>query len=186
MTLTFIILWAVGLAMDCFAVSISCGVCYEKLPIRKSLLMAFLFGAFQGLMPLIGWLIGVPLAQKIDNIDHWIIFGILLFLGIKMIYESIKDKPEGQKMDYFSIKNLLLLSIATSIDALVSGLIFAFYPQTILKAVLIIAGITFVLSLLGLKIGNYFKHRFTFNVEIFGGIILILIGTKILIEHLFF
>lgn len=192
MDFTSILLIAIGLSMDSLAVSISQGVCSKKLQVSQALLLAVIFGFFQGAMPLLGYSIGQLFADVIRSVDHWIAFVILLLIGIKMIIESIKKSK--QKDNYgceeecteenFRLRYLTVLAVATSIDAMATGLIFTAYPAMILPAVLIIAATTFVFSLLGVKLGHKFGSRFKFNFEILGGIVLIFIGIKILLEHL--
>lgn len=180
-----IILIAVGLAMDCFAVSVSSGVCNKSLKIKDSLKISFFFGFFQGLMPLIGFFLGFSLKNYISNIDHWIAFLILSVIGIKMIVESFKSNEcETNRFDFKSLYVLLSLSVATSIDALIVGMTFAFIEIHILIAVLIIAIITFIISLSGIYIGKKFGLFFSNKAEFVGGTILIAIGSKILLEHL--
>ncbi len=190
MTLTFIVLLAIGLAMDCFAVSITYGVVQNNITTAHRLLMAFLFGFFQAFMPLIGWSVGVSFAKYIEPIDHWLAFFILLLIGGKMIVENLRNKEEITKESneqYFTFKRLMILSIATSIDALATGLIFVGHDNEIWWAIAIIGIVSLLFSMVGSLIGSYCRNRFTFNKwEMFGGLILIAIGTKILIEHLFF
>lgn len=192
MDLFSIILIAAGLAMDCFAVSISKGVCARKFQIRYALRIAFLFGLFQGLMPLIGYYISSYFAEYIEIIDHWIAFILLGFIGVRMIVEAFKEdvsdcecEQKGSVRKHFRWKVLFPLAVATSIDALATGVVFAPYPDVIRTAVIIIAVASFLFSFAGVVIGVYFGKRFHFKVEALGGGILILIGLKILIEHLF-
>lgn len=181
-----ICLISVGLAMDCFAVSIASSVAHGRYDWPKILRMAVTFGFFQGAMPLIGWLAGVGFAEQIAKIDHWLAFGILGFLGGKMVVESLKkDSAEtDNKTPFGSLKMLLLMAVATSIDALATGLIFVPLGQLIYSAVGIIALGSFLFTLVGCVVGVTFGKRFTLNVEFIGGIILFGIGLKILIEHL--
>lgn len=193
MSFLSILLIAIGLAMDSFAVAISQGICAKRLRARQVLLLAVLFGAFQGLMPLIGYAMGLSFAEAIKEIDHWVAFLILSAIGGKMLFEAIRDSRKGEKdvgdcicedKKRFGLKNLTILAIATSIDALATGLIFAPHPEVILSAVLTIGITSFLLSLFGVVMGNKVGKRFNFNFEIVGGVVLILIGVKILIEHL--
>lgn len=193
MSFLSILLIAIGLAMDSFAVAITQGICAKRLRARQVLLLAVLFGAFQGLMPLIGYAIGLSFADIIKEIDHWVAFLILSAIGGKMLIEAIRESRAGEKdvencncedQKRFSIKNLTILAIATSIDALATGLIFVPFPEVILSAVLTIGITSFLLSLFGVVMGNKVGKRFNFNFEIVGGIVLILIGIKILFEHL--
>lgn len=188
-----ILLIAVGLSMDSFAVSISRGICCKKLKISQALLLATVFGFFQGVMPLIGFGIGQVFAEEIKAVDHWLAFVILLLIGTKMIWESLKKEKEEEKKcecdgdcdkRNFRLKYLVILAIATSIDALATGFIFTPYPDRIIWAVSIIGLVTFAFSYLGVNMGYKFGSRFKFNFEIIGGIVLIIIGLRILIEHL--
>ncbi|MHB9055833.1 MAG: manganese efflux pump MntP [Paludibacteraceae bacterium] len=187
-----ILLIAIGLSMDSFAVSISRGICSKRLKISQALLLAVIFGVFQGIMPLIGFGIGRVFANQLIAIDHWVAFVILVLIGIKMIIESLKETKEENSCDCdgncknrnFKIKYLVILAIATSIDALATGLIFTTYPDKILLAVSVIGIVTFAFSYLGVNLGYKFGSKFKFNFEIIGGIVLIIIGLRILIEHL--
>ncbi len=177
---------AIALAMDCFAVSIAGGATIKHLKINDALKIAIVFGLFQAIMPIIGWLAGLSLTTFISNIDHWIAFGLLTFIGCKMIYESRKIKTDKKKLKILNIRILLLLAVATSIDALAVGLSFAFLKIQILTAVIIIGIVAFLFSLIGLFIGNKIGHFFEKKIGIIGGIILIAIGIRILLEHLQF
>lgn len=180
-----ILLIAVGLSMDAFAVSIANGVTTKKLEIINAFKMAFFFGFFQALMPFLGWLLGSSFSSYIQNFDHWIAFLLLLAIGGKMIYESFSEKKEDEeRIDYNSYKMLFILAVATSIDALAVGLSFAFLEIKIATPCLIIGGITFVISFAGVVFGNKIGHFFENKIEIIGGLILIGIGTKILLTHL--
>jgi putative Mn2+ efflux pump MntP len=181
-----IIVIAVGLAMDAFAVSIVSGSTYKQLHIRHALRMAAFFGGFQAFMPLIGSLAGLSLKEYITTYDHWIAFGLLSAVGGKMIYESFKIKSVEDNPDPSSILVLLVLSVATSIDALAIGVTLSLITSSIALAVVIIGLTTFVLSYFGVLIGKRFGHFFENKIEILGGLILIAIGVKILVEHLFF
>ncbi len=174
---------AFGLAMDAFAVSIASGVVIKDLRVSQALRIAIFFGAFQALMPVVGWFSGVGLKGFIAGIDHWIVFTILNFIGIKMIYEAAKMNLDS-KENVLGLYTLLVLSIATSIDALAVGITFAFLNISIIIPVIVIGIITFVLSLFGVFIGNHIGHFFERKIEMAGGIILICIGIKILLEHL--
>ena len=184
MNIITIIFIAFGLAMDAFAVSITSGLAIKHLKINNALKIAIFFGAFQAIMPLIGWLAGLTLRDFISGIDHWIAFGILSFIGCKMIYESIKIKSYQKEINPLNVYVLLILSIATSIDALAIGLSFAFLKIFIVTPAIVIGAVTFLLSFLGTFVGNRFGHFFENKIEIAGGLILIVIGIKILIEHL--
>ncbi|MDD7528891.1 MAG: manganese efflux pump MntP family protein [Bacteroidales bacterium] len=180
-----ICLLSVGLAMDCFAVSIASSVAHGCYDWPKILRMAVTFGFFQGAMPLIGWLAGVGFAEQIAKIDHWLAFGILGFLGGKMAFESLRgDAHDDTRTPFGSLKMLLLMAVATSIDALATGLIFVPLGNLVYTAVGIIALGSFLFTLAGCVVGITFGKRFKLNVELIGGIILFGIGLKILIEHL--
>ena len=177
-----ILLIAVGLAMDSLAVSISGGIVMRPFCMRQSLRLALTMGIFQGGMTLLGWLMGVSFSSYITAFDHWIAFILLGFLGGKMIYESFGE--EETTISSFSTKTLLTLGVATSIDALAVGVSMAFLKTSIYFPAFIIGFVTFALSLMGVISGYRFGKIKGINVELFGGIILIAIGVKILIEHL--
>lgn len=174
---------AVGLSMDAFAVSICKGLAMKKITFRKALIIGLWFGGFQALMPLIGYLLGVQFQSKITSIDHWIAFVLLCFIGINMIREAC-SKEEEQANDSLAVKEMFILAVATSIDALAVGVTFAFLQVSILPAITFIGITTLILSMIGVKIGNVFGTRYKSKAELAGGIILILIGVKILLEHL--
>ena len=169
--------------MDAFAVSVCKGLSMKKFKIKKACIVALYFGIFQALMPLIGYALGTRFEAMVTKIDHWLAFILLSGIGIKMILDSF-DKDEEKINDSLDVKTMLMLSIATSIDALAVGITFAFFKVNIIFTVIIIGFITFLLCILGVKIGNKFGNRFQNKAELFGGIILILIGFKILLEHL--
>lgn len=178
---------AVGLSMDAFAVSICKGLSVQKLEAKRCLICGLYFGGFQALMPLIGWLLGIRFQSLITNVDHWIAFILLGIIGINMIKESRSKEDEEECPDAsFTFKTMLTLAVATSIDALAVGVTFAFLDVAIVPAVTFIGLTTFVCSFVGVKIGNVFGNRFEAKAEFFGGLVLIAIGVKILIEHLFF
>jgi len=177
-----ILLIAIGLSMDATAVAIVKGITVTKERRRSAILLASFFGGFQMLMPLIGWLAGLGLKDTIMGIDHWIAFGLLGFIGLKMIYDSIKGEEE--KEEDVTIYAALVLAVATSIDALMVGLSFAFLETSIFVPIVIIGIVTFVLSLAGFSFGSKIGTVFGNRIKILGGIILILIGVKILAEHL--
>ncbi|MBN1456751.1 MAG: manganese efflux pump [Sedimentisphaerales bacterium] len=183
--LVTIIVIAVGLAMDALAVSIAAGAASKQLKMHHALRMAFFFGAFQAVMPLIGSFAGLALKETITSIDHWIAFFLLSIIGAKMIYESFKLK-DTDSTNAESMKVLLALSIATSIDALAVGVTLSLITSSIFLAVTIIGITTFILSLSGAQMGRRLGHFFENKIEIFGGLILIAIGAKILIEHILF
>ena len=178
-----IIFIALGLAMDAFAVSICKGLSMKKMDVKKALIIGLYFGAFQAGMPVIGYFLGTSFSAWVEKIDHWIAFWLLLILGIKMIIESRKEENDS-KNDKVDFKTMLLLSVATSIDALTVGITFAFLKANIFLSAGIIGVITFALSAVGVKIGNKFGDKFQNKAEVAGGIVLILIGAKILLEHL--
>lgn len=176
---------AVGLAMDAFAVSIVSGSIYKELHIRHALRMAFFFGAFQAIMPLIGYMAGRTFADSIEMWDHWIAFGILSVIGGKMVYEAFKMKQvDKDPKDPSNLVVLVVLSIATSIDALAVGITLSLVTSYIFRAVATIGVITFIISYIGYIIGKRMGHFFENKIEIIGGLILIGIGLKILISHL--
>jgi putative Mn2+ efflux pump MntP len=186
MELITIIVIAVGLAMDAFVVSIVSGAAYRKLHVKHALRMALFFGAFQAFMPLIGSLAGLSLKECIQDYDHWVAFALLAAVGGKMIYESFKIKSVEENPDPSKIFVLLVLSVATSIDALAIGITLSLITSSIALAVTIIGLITFALSYAGVLIGKKFGHFFENKLEALGGVVLIGIGIKILCEHLLF
>ena len=177
----------IGLSMDAFAVAICQGLCMKKLNWRHAAVIALFFGGFQALMPLIGWVLGSQFAGYIQNIDHWVAFVLLVLIGGNMVREALSPEEEGvacaveSKLDY---KQLFLMAVATSIDALAVGVTFAFLEVSIVPAISIIGCTTFCLSLVGVAMGNFFGTRYKKRAELSGGIILILLGAKILLEHL--
>ena len=175
---------AVGLAMDAFAVSVCKGLSAKEYRLRHSLTAGAYFGGFQALMPLLGWLLGSQFESVIKSIDHWIAFGLLGLIGANMVREAFGKAEEVNAS--FSPKAMLPLAVATSIDALAVGVTFAFLDVNIWLAVALIGGVTFAISAAGVKVGNVFGARFQSKAELAGGISLILLGVKILIEHLFF
>ena len=186
MELITIIVIAVGLAMDAFVVSIVSGSAYKQLHVKHALRMAFFFGAFQAFMPLIGSLAGLSFKDYIADYDHWVAFALLAAVGGKMIYESFKIKSIEENPDPSNVFVLLVLSIATSIDALAIGITLSLIINSIAVAVTIIGLITFGLSYAGVLIGKKFGHFFENRIEALGGLVLIGIGVKILCEHLLF
>lgn len=173
---------AVGLSMDAFAVSICKGLSVKQVKVRHILTAGVYFGGFQAGMPLLGYLLGYNFKTLITNVDHWIAFVLLLFIGGSMIKESRGEVEELN--DSFAFKTMLPLAVATSIDALAMGVTFAFLKVPIAAAVSFIGIITFVFSAAGIKIGNVFGTRYKAKAELAGGIILIFMGTKILLDHL--
>ncbi len=184
MTLTELLIVAVGLSMDAFAVAICKGLAVKKAGIKEMAVAGLWFGGFQGLMPLIGYLLGSAFSSYITKIDHWVAFVLLGIIGINMIKESF-EKDEEKSCGSMAFKEMLTMAIATSIDALAVGITFALLPEVnIGAAVGFIGAITFVLSAIGIKIGNIFGAKFKSKAEFSGGVILILMGLKILLEHL--
>lgn len=179
-----LLLTAVGLSMDAFAVSVCKGLSAKRLRGRHYLLIGVWFGGFQALMPLIGYLLGSAFEQYITAFDHWVAFGLLLIIGGNMLKEGLSKDAEAVSSS-FDAKTMFLLAFATSVDALAVGITFALLPDiNIFSAVSFIGVITFVFSAVGLKVGNVFGLKYKSKAEIAGGIILILIGIKILLEHL--
>jgi len=172
----------IGLSMDAFAVSICKGLSVKKLQIKNALTCGIYFGGFQALMPLIGYILGVQFKNKIESIDNWIAFVLLALIVINMIKEAFSDEENSD--DDFSFRTMVLLAIATSIDALAVGVTFAFLSVNILLAIAIIGCTTFIIAITGVKIGHIFGLKYKKNAEIAGGVILILIGLKILLENL--
>ena len=183
MDLLSLFLIAVGLSMDAFAVSVCKGLATPKYKLKYSMICGAWFGGFQALMPAVGYLLGVNFKKYITAIDHWIAFVLLALIGFNMIREALKNDDEGADPS-FTAKSMLLLAIATSIDALAIGITFAFLDVNIVAAVLFIGVCTFVISAAGVKIGSVFGTRFKSKAEIAGGAILIILGLRILIEHL--
>ena len=182
-TVTIIVL-ALGLAMDAFAISIICGATYRQLHIRHAVRMALFFGGFQAVMPLIGSLAGLTVRTYIEGYDHWVAFTLLAAIGGKMIYESFKIKSAEKTFDPSNILTLLVLAVATSIDALAVGITLSLITTSIAIAVTIIGLVTFALSYLGVSIGKRFGHFFESKIEALGGIAIIAIALKILATHL--
>jgi len=182
--ISFIVLIAVGLAMDAVAVSLSSGIKLGDVKIQHALKIAFFFGLFQAAMPVFGWFAGITIVRYIELIDHWVAFGLLLFVGLKMIYESFQKEEKRNGTNPLDLKVLIMLSIATSIDALAVGLSLAIIQVPIFTAVSIIGIITFILSYFSVFIGNKCGCFLGKRVELFGGLLLIGIGFKILIQHL--
>lgn len=184
-----IFLIGVGLSMDAFAVSVCKGLGMHRVNYAHTLVIALFFGVFQGLMPIIGWLVGSAFAVYVTAVDHWIAFALLAFVGGKMLWDAFHDEGEEeddetstQKLD---LRELFMLAIATSIDALAVGITFALLPDVNVPLAVCLIGITtFVCSAAGLKVGNLFGLKYKAKAELAGGIILILIGLKILLEHL--
>lgn len=175
----------VGLSMDAFAVAVCKGLKMRKVNYKHTLIIALFFGGFQALMPFVGWLLGNGFSKYVEQYAAWIAFFLLLYIGGRMVYEALTedekiDQTEGEKLD---IRELLLMAVATSIDALAVGITFAFLGTNIAEAVSIIGITTFMLSLAGVVIGNRFGMKYKNKASVAGGVILILIGLKILLEH---
>ena len=182
MSLFELILLAIGLSMDALAVSICKGLALRRASWKNAAVVGLWFGGFQALMPLIGYLLGSRFAEAIAAYDHWIAFGLLTLIGLSMIKEAFgKEEKADTSM---KVKTMFLLAVATSIDALAVGVTFAFLSVRIVPAVCLIGAITFALSALGVKLGAVFGMKYKSGAEIVGGVILILLGVKILLEHL--
>ncbi len=182
MSLWELLIVAVGLSMDAFAVSVCKGLSVQKVAVKHQMIVGIWFGGFQALMPLVGYLLGVRFQSMIESVDHWIAFVLLGLIGFNMIREAL---GEEECVDCsFAPRTMFPLAIATSIDALAVGVTFAFLQVEILLAVTLIGVITFILSAVGLRVGNVFGYRYKAKAELFGGAVLIIIGIKILLEHL--
>lgn len=184
MGITELIILAVGLSMDAFAVSICKGLSVRKLEIKHMALAGIWFGGFQALMPLIGYLLGSTFASYVQKFDHWIALILLAFIGLSMIKEAFAEDEE-EVGDSFGAKTMFLMAVATSIDALAVGVTFAFLNVNVIFAVFTIGITTFIFSAAGIKIGNVFGLRFKSKAELAGGAILVLLGLKIFVEHMF-
>ena len=185
MGLIELFLIAVGLSMDAFAVSVCKGLAMPKCTFKKAAIVGLWFGGFQALMPAIGYILGAQFQEAIASIDHWIAFVLLALIGGNMIHEAL-DNDEEEADASLDVKPMFLLAVATSIDALAIGIAFAFLKVNIIPAVCFIGIVTFIISFAGVKIGNVFGARYKNKAEIVGGVILILLGLKILLEHLGF
>ena len=185
MGLIELFLIAVGLSMDAFAVSVCKGLAMPKCTFKKAAIVGLWFGGFQALMPAIGYILGAQFQETIASIDHWIAFVLLALIGGNMIHEAL-DNDEEEADASLDVKPMVLLAVATSIDALAIGITFAFLKVNISPAVCFIGIVTFIISFAGVKIGNVFGARYKNKAEIVGGVILILLGLKILLEHLGF
>jgi putative Mn2+ efflux pump MntP len=187
MSLLSIFIIGIGLSVDSFVVSITAGVCMDKVKIRNALKVAFFMAFFQALTPLIGWLAGSSFQRYIESVDHWVAFILLLAIGGKMIYEGVKHNDKAEKS--FSLTSNLMLTgmaIATSIDALIVGIGFGLLEVSIIIPVIIIGGLTFLFSVIGVLLGNKIGIRYNSGLEIFGGILLAGLGIKILVDNIFF
>lgn len=178
---------AVALSMDAFAVATCKGLCMKRLNVKHAAVIALFFGGFQAVMPLIGWFLGTQFERLITPVDHWVAFGLLAYIGGKMLWDALHPSEDNANCDLdekLDIKELFILAVATSIDALAVGITFAVLKTDIAPAILLIGSVTFLLSFLGVCIGFKFGNRFETKAEIAGGVVLILIGVKILLEHL--
>ena len=182
------LLLGVGLAMDAFAVSICKGLAMRKVNKKQAVIIALFFGGFQAIMPVIGWLLCKGFQTYIEAFDHWIAFALLAFIGVKMIIETLREKEDDvviEEMDPpLDMKEMLMLAIATSIDAWAVGISLAALDRPIVESAAIIGVVTFVISIIGVYIGKFFGNRYKKRAELTGGIILVLIGVKILCEHM--
>ena len=182
------LLLGVGLAMDAFAMSICKGLAMRKVNKKQAVIIALFFGGFQAIMPVIGWLLCKGFQTYIEAFDHWIAFALLAFIGVKMIIETLREKEDDvviEEMDPpLDMKEMLMLAIATSIDALAVGISLAALDRPIVESAAIIGVVTFVISIIGVYIGKFFGNRYKKRAELTGGIILVLIGVKILCEHM--
>lgn len=177
----------VGLAMDAFAVSVCKGLGMSKVNKKQAVIIGAFFGGFQALMPFAGWLLGSRFEQYITSIDHWIAFVLLAFIGGKMIVESLGAKEDDEVEEYdvpLKIKDLFILAVATSIDALAVGITFAFLNYPIIEAISIIGITTFIISIAGVYAGNFFGGKYKSKAEFMGGLILVILGLRILLSHL--
>lgn len=184
-----LLLMGIGLAMDAFAVSICKGLGMQKVNKKQAVVIGLFFGGFQALMPFIGWVLGIQFESYITSIDHWIAFVLLGFIGGKMIVEAVKPEEEEavevKKVDEpLDIKEMFILAIATSIDALAVGITFAFLQYPIVEAISIIGVVTFVISVGGVYVGNFFGSKYKNKAEFAGGVILVILGLRILLSHL--
>lgn len=184
MEILTILLIALSLSFDTFAVSISSGLILKQIDFYKASRIAIVLAIFQGLMPVIGWLIGIGIKDYAERFDHWIAFIILGLLGAKMIYESFKSNPEDRQFNPLDLKVMIGMAIATSIDALIVGFSFALLDFRILLSVGIIGFVTYIVAMLGMLFGKNIGSRLGQRMEFIGGLMLVLIGVKILIEHL--
>lgn len=180
-----VFLIGLGLSMDAFSVSVTNGMCLERAGIRDAVKISFMYAFFQFLMPVIGFLAGNVFKDVINSVDHWIAFCLLLFIGIKMISEAFEKKNEKNECQKIGLKLLLIQAVATSIDALAVGISFAALKMPVISSSLMIGLITFVICFIGVYIGKKVGNLLKGKAEILGGVILIGIGVKILIEHLF-
>ena len=191
MTFLELIIIAIGLSMDAFAVSIGKGLSLKKIKLSHALKVGLWFGGFQALMPILGYLLGSTFAEIVSAYDHWVAFVLLAIIGGNMLKESFEKDDDDcdcskKEKNSFAVATMFTLAVATSIDALAVGVTFAFFKVAIIPAIITIGITTFLFSVAGLKIGNIFGCKYKSHAELFGGIILILIGLKILLEHTIF
>lgn len=184
-----LLLTAVGLSMDAFAVSICRGLGMRRLNLRTAVVLALFFGGFQALMPLMGWALGSQFMWLIGPVDHWVAFVLLAFIGGKMLWEALRGGDEGdgcgcEDTSGIDLREFLVLAVATSIDALAAGISFAALAVDIVPAVTLIGVVTFALSLVGVAVGHFFGARWEKPASVVGGVVLVLLGLKILLEHL--
>lgn len=183
MNLFDLIVTAIALSMDAFAVSVGKGLSVQTIRPKHSLIVGAYFGGFQALMPLLGWLLASSFAEYIRRFDHWIAFVLLALIGANMIREALSKEEEKMNAS-FDVKTMLPLAVATSIDALATGVTFAMTDTNIWLAIAVVGATTFAFSAVGLRIGNLFGRKYQAKAELLGGVILILMGIKILVEHL--
>lgn len=181
-----IFLIAIGLSFDTFAVSVSSGLLKKEIVFFNAVKIAIILAFFQGLMPVVGWMAGLIIKDFVSSIDHWVAFGLLAILGTKMIWESFKPEDAKKDVDPLKIKIIITMAIATSIDALVVGISFSLIDIPIILSIIIIGAVTFIVSMLGILFGKKTAGALGKKMEILGGVILIGIGLKILIQHLFY
>lgn len=184
MSIVELFLIAVGLSMDAFAVAVCKGLSMQKCTVKKTAIVGAWFGVFQGGMPLLGYILGVQFKEIITSVDHWIAFVLLGLIGANMVREALSEDEEEACTEALDMKTMFGLAVATSIDALAVGVTFAFLQVSIVPAVSFIGVVTFILSMIGVKVGNVFGEKYSSKAEIAGGVILILLGLKILLEHL--
>lgn len=184
MTILTLLILAIGLSFDTFAISITCGIARKHIVFREAFIIATVFGFFQAIMPVIGWLGGLSIKNFIEPFDHWIAFSLLSIIGVKMIIESF-SKNEEKQFNPLNPRIMIGMAIATSIDALTVGVSFAIVEVNMLLAFLIIGFITFLVAMLGMLFGKKIGDKIGRRMEIIGGVILVAIGSKILLEHLF-
>lgn len=185
MTTFELILTAIALAMDCFAVSLVCGMVMKRVQFWPMMRIAFFFGLFQAMMPCIGWFCGTQFYHLISKVDHWIAFGILAFLGVRMIIDELSPgQDDHSHVNPYRLKMVLTMAVATSIDALAVGLSFSMVRVDLWQSVLTIGIASFALSWIGMLLSVFVGKKLNLKAELFGGIILIIIGLRILIEHL--